>query len=183
MSLGQAVMQRKYIALASLVALLVAAFLSLPYISLWQMQKAVKAYDEKALAQHVNFPSVRQSLKNQIQASFEKELGAEAKDNPFAALGMAFGGMVINKMLEAYVTPEGLSQLMLGQDPETPRPAKIYGKTEQQQPLKNAKLEYVSLSEFNVTVSQKQSDESITFILRREGFSWQLSEVLLPIDF
>ena len=48
-----------------------------------------------------------------MNAMIMKEMAKdEMKDNPFAALGAAFGGVMVDKMVEAYVTPTGITGLI-----------------------------------------------------------------------
>lgn len=102
--------------LAGAAIFLVAAYVfALPYITVHQIRQAVKARDSVALSEHIDFPSVRLSLKDQLNAALMGKIQSdEMKDNPFAALGMMLAGPLVDKMLEAYVTPAGIGQLLSG---------------------------------------------------------------------
>lgn len=71
---------------AGLFAIYVAAA---PYITVYQMKSAAEDHDGEALSVHIEFPSVRQSLKDQMNAMFSKRMAedAEMKDSPFFGIG------------------------------------------------------------------------------------------------
>lgn len=167
----------------AVVVLLIAGFLSLPYITLMQIKSAAEAHDGEALSEHVDFPAVRQSLKDQMNIMMAKELSQKKENDPFAAFGAAFGGMFVEKMVDAYITPAGLTQMMSGEKPEQRRKnIKTPQKPEQEkEPLQDAELSYESLSKFSVTITEYDSEKKIKFILRREGLTWRLSEIILPL--
>jgi hypothetical protein len=91
-----------------------------PYWTVHQMRSAAKDRDGEALSEHIDFPSVRQSLKEQVNAMMMKEMStkAELKENPFAALGMAFASTLVDKTVDTFVTPAGITQLMSGKKPD-----------------------------------------------------------------
>src|SRR5690554_1001130 len=108
-------MSKGKIALAIAVGFFVVYMAAAPYITANQMRLAAEAHDGEALSEYIEFPSVRQSLKDQMNVLFLKELSEDEdmQDNPFAALGAAFAGMEVEKMVVAYVTATGITQLMI----------------------------------------------------------------------
>lgn len=152
-----------------------------PYITVHQMKSAAESHDGEALSEHIEFPSVRQSLKDQMNAMFMKEMAKdEMKDNPFAALGAALAGAMVDMMVEAYVTPAGITQLMAG---EKPKPAQggESGGGSGRKPLSDASMAYESLDKFVVKVKGGTGEEG-KFVLRRRGFGWKLTEIIIPLD-
>ena len=107
--------------LAGAAIFLVAAYVfALPYITVHQIRQAVKARDSVALSEHIDFPSVRLSLKDQLNAALMGKIQSdEMKDNPFAALGMMLAGPLVDKMLEAYGTHPFIANLGHGVYPDT----------------------------------------------------------------
>jgi len=97
-------------------------------------------------------------------------------------LGMAFAGMMVDRAVETYVTPAGITQLMSGQKPDTSQKST----TEQSptettaSPFSNANLSYASFSRFVVTV-QRDTNE-FKFVLRRKGIGWKVTEIVLPLE-
>ena len=59
--------------IAALVVALLAIYLAAaPYITVHQIKSAAKAHDGVALSQHIDFDSVRLSLKEQLNAKFAR---------------------------------------------------------------------------------------------------------------
>ena len=56
-------------------AVLFAAYIvAAPYITVHQMSSAAENHNGEALSEHVEFPSVRQSIKDQMNAMFVKRM-------------------------------------------------------------------------------------------------------------
>jgi hypothetical protein len=74
-----------------------------PYITVHQMKDAAKRRDGEALSEHIDFPSVRQCFKDQVNAMFAKEMveDEKLKGNPYAPVGMAIVGMMVDTMVDA----------------------------------------------------------------------------------
>lgn len=104
------------------------------------------------------------------------------KDNPFAMLGMAFAGMMVDRAVETYVTPAGITRLMSGQRPDIDRKSTTeQSPTEiKETPFSDASLSYEGFSKFVVTV-QQDADE-FKFVLRRRGIGWKITEIILPLE-
>lgn len=154
-----------------------------PYITVYQVKSAAEKRDGEALSEYVDFVSLRQSFKDQMNAMFMREMDSqEMKDNPFAMLGVAFAGMMVDRAVEAYVTPAGITQLMSGQRPDIGRKSTPeQSPTEaRERPFSDANLSYASFSKFVVTV-QRDSDQ-FKFVLRRRGVGWKITEIILPLD-
>ena len=176
--------------LAIVLALLAVAFIAAgPYITVYQIKQAAKARDAEAMAEHVDFLSVRASLKDQLNAFVMKRASEseELKNNPFAALGMALAGTFVEKMVDSYVTPDGLTALMAGDKPQKPgsRPSTTgspgSSSGSEKEPFANASYGYEGFSKFVVEVTDKQG-EAVRFILRHEGlFGWRLSDIRVPM--
>lgn len=152
-----------------------------PYITVYQMKSAAESQDGEVLSEHIEFPSVRQSLKDQMNAMFMKEMAKdEMKDNPFAALGAAFAGVMVDKMVEAYVTPAGITQLMSGKKPK-PKEGEETSSGSTKKPLSDASMSYESLDKFVVRVKGNNEEEA-KFVLRRRGFGWKLTDIIIPLS-
>jgi hypothetical protein len=89
--------------------------------------------------------------------------------------------------VESAVTPAGLANLMEGKKPlaSTPVPTavtniKASAKTELLEPFKNARYTYDSFERFSVWVKDEKGEE-IRFVLTRNGFSWKLTNIIIPM--
>lgn len=91
--------KKKIIIFSVVVLLLCTGFYSIPYFSIYRMQKAVENKDITALSSYINFPL----LKNNLQTKFIAENQTEEDVHNFA-----------NEMLDVLITPENLSTMMKG---------------------------------------------------------------------
>lgn len=155
-----------------------------PYITVHQMKSAAENHDGEALSEHIEFPSVRQSLKDQMNAMFAKKMAEDEgmKGNPFAALGAAFAGVMVDQVVDAYVTPAGITQLMAGEKPKPGTDQASDGSgSSNSKPLANASMSYESLDKFVVRVKGDDGEEG-KFILRRRGLGWKLTDIIFPLE-
>jgi len=174
---------KKWKVLLSVIAgLLIIYLVAAPYITVNQMKSAAESQNGEALSEHIDFPSVRQSLKDQMNAMFLKEMSKDEnmKDNPFAAIGMVFAGVMVDKMVDAYITPAGITQLMSGEKPKS-KPEEGTSDGSNRKPLSDASMGYESLNKFVVKVKDAGGGES-RFVLRRQGISWKLTEIIFPLQ-
>ena len=151
-----------------------------PYLTVYNMTKAAEKKDAEALSQYVDYPSVRESLKANLNAMMAKEMVNSG--NPFAALGVVLGSALVNQMVDAFLTPESMAMLMKGERPQIGG----FGKGEVSQPPATARVKttmsYEGLNLFVVKVKEKgSSQEGIRLIYKRDGIiSWRLSALRLP---
>lgn len=162
------------------IAVLVAGYVAAsPYITVHQLKAAAEKRDAEAIAEHVDFPSVRQSLKDQMNAAFLKEMAADEgmQGNSFAVLGTAFAGVMIDKAVDAYITPAGLAQLMAGEKPKPGAGENDSGKT----PFGDAAMSYEAYDKFHVTVNGADGEQG-KFVLRRQGLGhWKITDIIIPL--
>src|SRR5207245_11684211 len=97
-----------WVALICVVGLLV--YGASPYVSFWRFTVALRSGDTAALNAHVDFPAVRKSLKAQLVAYFSPEKTGEKhiKNKRLAGLVTALRPTLIDALVAAYVTPDGL---------------------------------------------------------------------------
>lgn len=184
-------MNKKTLASLIAVALVLAAWLiAAPWITVYQIKTAAQARDSQALATHVDFESVRQSLKDQINATVLRKMGGGDGQalNPLAALVAPLAGALVDKTVDAYVTPAGVAQLLAGHEPDAaPAPSSSESRTasaptpakdDAAQPLAGASMGYRGTSRFVVTTHGKAGETQ--FILARRGLAWKLAEIILP---
>jgi len=142
------------------------------------MKTAVQKHDGEALSEHVDFPSLRQSLKEQINIMLSKEMSGDAESNPLAGLGAVLGGAFTDKIVDTYVSPAGLTELLKGDKPN-------FDESENENtpsdavPFEGAKLSYQSFAKFYISSIDPDTGDESKFILRRKGLSWKLSELLI----
>ncbi|WP_181256303.1 DUF2939 domain-containing protein [Zobellella taiwanensis] len=173
---------------APLLLLALGYLVAAPWLVAYRIADAVDRRDSRALAGYVEFDSVRQSLKDQLNARMQRELGGELRDNPLAALGAAFANVVVDGLVDTYATPAGIERLMRGETPVPgiPEPTPSAGGDggqpagERRRPFDEARMGYRSFDTFVVTVTDRDGRQA-EFILSRRGVDWKLTAILLPL--
>ncbi|MFZ9858134.1 MAG: DUF2939 domain-containing protein [Roseiflexaceae bacterium] len=150
-----------------------------PYITVSQMQAAAEARDGQALAEYIDFVAVRESLTNQLTAMLADEMAQSSDDGAMGLLGAAFGSKIIELLLDAVVTPAGLIAVLNG-DSMTDVLDQNASQSLTTPSNTAVSMGYQSLDTFGVTITNTDTQSVTTLLLRRDGLSWRLSEILLP---
>jgi len=158
-------------------ALLVAAAASFasPWWSLHRLRDAVARHDADAVSAQVDFPALRASVKDQLQASIGRDVDGA---NPFAQIGRKFAMAVANPLVDAVVSPEGVAAMVEHGKIAIAKPAPSADApgTEPAQEKPRYAVHYRGLNRFAVTARDGGS-----FIFRRDGlWSWKLAGVDFP---
>jgi len=88
-----------------------------PYLALNRLKRAADARDAQTVSEYVDYPALRESLKEQVSALLTRKLEARANGNPLAALGAMIGVALIGPLVDAYATPDGVAALLNGMPP------------------------------------------------------------------
>jgi len=85
-------------------------------------------------------------------------------------------------MVDSFVTPAGLMKLLQGKKRSQDRNTDPSSKSSEPKsnPFQDADCNYDSIDKFSVRVKDDKNRE-IRFILTRAGFSWKLSNIILPL--
>ncbi|TDY26385.1 DUF2939 family protein [Paraburkholderia sp. BL6665CI2N2] len=180
-----------------------------PYIALNNLKRAADARDAQTVNQYVDFPALRESLKEQVAGLLTRRLGAHSNGNPLAAIGAMIGVALIGPLVDAYATPDGVAALLNGMPPRgdpgerppappaanNPSDAAATAPAPAAPPAGNAAngnanttppqppqttAGYRGLNEFVVTYQHGAGDARYSAIFRREGiFTWKLAAVNL----
>jgi hypothetical protein len=97
--------------IAAIVVALLLIYAASPYYSIWRFGEALRAHDMDALAAGVDFDAVRGSLKQQIRDHFLGVLAKKKKDR-LAQFLTAATDNPLDRLIDAYVTPEGLAAII-----------------------------------------------------------------------
>jgi hypothetical protein len=154
-----------------------------PFITVYQMKSAAENHDGEALSEHIEFTSVRQSMKDQMNVMLAQRMVEDdnMKDNPFAAMGAAFVGGMVDNMLNAYITPAGITQLMAGEKPQLgAEKGDEVASSAERDLWKNTSMSYKSFDKFVIEAKSADGKDG-KFILRRQGFGWKLTEIIIPM--
>ena len=176
-------MRRFLTAVAALCAVAAIAFyIASPWLAFYQLQQAARAGDRDGLEAAVDFPAVREDFKAQLNAAFLSKMQSDAhlKDNPLAALGALIVPAVLDRLIDAYVTPQGIATMVAeARAPKSGEPAHGHrgGHVTSQSG-------YVSLDRFKTTMrSDEDPGRPLVFTMERRGlFGWKLVRIALPLD-
>ncbi|RDI96654.1 DUF2939 domain-containing protein [Meiothermus sp. QL-1] len=130
-----------------------------PLLALGGLQRAIERKDTRAIERYVDFPAVKEDLKGKLMARMAQE--AQKDTSGFGALGLLFAGALIDPLVEALVTPEGLAAIGTGMEPGQAEVGAVRG----------WQVRRLGFSE--VFVHQKGNpDEGL--VMRRKGLGWQV---------
>lgn len=136
-----------------------------PYFALRGLQAAIERQDAAALERYVDFPRVRENLEADLNAAMAKEL-EKAQDDPFAALGLLFAGSLIQALVDALLTPEGLASLGTGKDP---------GEASLEE-VRQWRLKRQGLSRVFV---HHRDDPQTGLVMERQGLRWRVVRMVV----
>lgn len=157
-----------------------------PRIALATIERAASADDVVALAYHVDFPSVRQALLEDLGPSATAPLPS-AETGPLErlatglgqALGVAVGTLVGTTVAELVASPEGILQL-LGGVPFRPLLGGAIGRNTVPETFDRATTRYAWPPAFVLRVPAEDGGDATEFVLRPRGWVWKIAEVRLP---
>ena len=105
----------------TLIVVVVVAVLGLiyasPYIALDRLKRAADARDAQTVNQYVDFPSLRESLKDQVGQLLTRKIDTQKSGNPLAMIGAMIGAALIGPLVDSYATPDGVAALLNGIPP------------------------------------------------------------------
>jgi hypothetical protein len=142
-----------------------------PYFSFWRFSAAVQSRDAAGINSRVDFPAVRASLKKQLVARFASQTGSHKRWSNL-------GPTLIEAIVDAYVTPEGIAELLA--NPEALKNLKAprefhfeFGK--------NANLGKVKYAFFTGPRSFVVDRDGIKLTFHFTGSGWQLHDLDLGL--
>ena len=104
--------RKSAIAIFALVVVLL-CYVASPYISFWRFSVALRSGDQIGVAAHVDFPALRESMKKELHARlFGSASTAKPKKDPLQALLQGMAPSLIDALVDAYLTPEGIALLL-----------------------------------------------------------------------
>lgn len=154
-----------------------------PYIAVWGLKSAAEAKDANQMSVYINYPALKESLKSLFSAKVAHEVGS-AQGNPFAAAGAVVAGAMIGPMVDAMVSPEGLSAMInQGKKPQSGS-AQANAEPKALNDNQKAEMSYEGLNQFVVNVLSKDGKgDPVGLVFTREGVlsSWKLSALRIKV--
>jgi TonB family protein len=159
-----------------------------PYLALDHLKQALEAGDRDSLNESVDFPALRSSLREQLNAQMVASFLLDNKDaNAFSVLGAALARGMVNALIDQYVTPEVAAAIIQHKRVDGPplltEAVNRYSQANAKDNLVKISWNYQSINRFDVRLSLKDDKaEAITLIFLRSGLAnWRLSDIRLPL--
>jgi hypothetical protein len=170
--------------IAALIVVLAAFYVAYPYFALYRLGEALRAQDLEAVEGKVDWPRVRQGIKDDVNAALLAKVKPD-DTNPLAGLGVALAGKVASPVVDATVTPSGLIAVANADRPTLETlVTQIYVSGAVDRPL--PRLIHSAFSgpaTFDATIRPREAtsdDGAIHLRLELEGGYWMLTRIRLP---
>jgi Protein of unknown function (DUF2939) len=166
------------------------AYVASPFVAAYTLREAIKSKDVATIERKVQWNTVRASLKtslaNHAQLLPEATAAGEAvKPTLWQRVKTSLGASMLDRFIESYVTPEGLSQLFAYRRVYKERIAGV--PDEAKLPImERAKVffdrvkraEFKSLTKVEIEVQDRNlSDRHYKSTFELQGFEWKLTEL------
>lgn len=177
---------KKWIALVLVLLLAVGTYVAAgPYLAINGIRTALAEQDTGKLERHVDFPALRVSIRAQVEDAMARRAGSDMQSNIFGAIALSIASNVMGAGVDTMVTPLGIGALLQGrsmwkQSIGDTVDGDTYGKPIPADPLKSAVHHYESPSRFTATI-QNEAGQPVVFVFKRNGLSWKLADVRLPM--
>ncbi|MCI5218995.1 MAG: DUF2939 domain-containing protein [Candidatus Electrothrix sp. LOE2] len=173
---------KKIVWVAGVVLVLIVGYVAAgPYLTVSAIKTGIVEKDSEKLSENIEFPTLRQNMKEQLNATMMKNAATELKDNPFAALAAGFATKMVDGIVDSFITPSGLAALMEGKKPSQGKNSDNTTQPKKDDLFKNARYSYDSMSKFSIWVPNDKGGEA-RFVLNRGGISWKLVNLVIPMD-
>ncbi|CAN5146881.1 DUF2939 domain-containing protein [soil metagenome] len=171
---------------AVVIGLFLVAYFGTPFLAVRGLIAAARAGDEAALEQRVDFPALRQSMKNEMNARLVAEMRKDLGDKGAAlgGLGMLLAPGFISSAVDALITPKAVAAMVT--EAREPRASDAVGQTTPKPESTSDRIKrsygFRDLDTFVVTLTDaRHPDRRLDLLLeRRAVFSWKLAGVDLP---
>lgn len=157
----------------ALCVVLILFYAASPYYSVWRFGEAIRVHDMDALAARVDFEAVRSSLKQQIHDHFLGVLKKKKQDRLAQFLSAATDNP-LDRLIDAYITPEGLATII-----SDPAPLKNANSISSLPGVEGAPPREMNWSKFSHAWFTSPRDfvverEGIKLRFRLDGAGWKL---------
>ncbi|HZU64991.1 MAG TPA: DUF2939 domain-containing protein [Novosphingobium sp.] len=156
-----------------------AIYLGSAYWSAAGFESAAKAGDADKISNMADMASIKEGLKSQVSAALAKKSVSNGSnsDNAMTGLAALFVSAVADKMIDAFVTPDGLAAIMKGG-----RPGHSDGTIKDDGTLTQSSSDFLDIDHFRVKVSKQGGGTTSLTFERRGIITWKLVRIALPAD-
>lgn len=164
--------------LAGLVVIFAIYLYASPYIVLNNIKKAAEQGDADKLSGYIDFPSVKQSMKDQVKAFMIEEIASSEQEDGFEALGTMLATAMVDPIIDGVVTPDGVALMLQGQELDIGLNEKSESKPEPKEREIDYQTSYLSFNRFKVQINDEDdAEKSIDVIMHRDWFSWKVTSI------
>ncbi|WP_372806359.1 DUF2939 domain-containing protein [Pontiella sp.] len=157
-------------------------FIASPYVTVHLMKTAIEKDDGEAFAEHVDFAALRENFKDQLQSAWLKKMGISEENASLGGMvGAGFGSILIDTMVDKYVTPAALTEIVQQVPKEKVRTTQESPDSPQYTIFSEAKPRYQGWDKFAVIFPGDDGD-ALKLILRRRGIGWKLTNMIVPSE-
>ncbi len=178
-----------------------ALYFGSPYLIVGNLQNAVKNNNDSEVSSYIDFTALKNNLKNQLINQIDLQF-AEEKQKPLKGILAALSYQATDALVDEYVSPKGISDLLKGvknfqaykdllkektasltEKQAVPTEGLVNAKSATKTPKISWKLSYGDTFNQFFIVLDKNNDPSnkLTISLVREGFfNWKVNNILLP---
>lgn len=149
-----------------------------PYRTLSGLQTAIARGDAAALSQYVDFPALRQNLKDQLNARANNGVNSTFQNGIASRIVGGIAASIIDGTVNSLVTPVGLNRLLMGAAFVSSTFSDNGGQSLQNR-IANGQRSFESLSTFTLAFSSAAGSD-LVIVLTRSGLDWQLTNVRIP---
>ncbi len=169
-----------------LLVIFLAFFVASPYLAVMNLRSDIESRDGESLAERIDFASVRESFKDQFNVAMAKTvMNTSDQDDPLVAAGSAMGAAIasaiVDGMVNKLVTPSGLIELVSSGEVSVGSDNKTQGEKDQEPSISDVILSYEAINKFSATLLHEDGRE-VKLILRRQGLSWVVTDIKLPLE-
>jgi len=121
---------------------------------------------------------------NSIKSAAKAGDSIASKDTDgWEALGTMIATTMVDKMVDAVITPEGMTLMLQGKDFRDS--LKHSPEESSEQSSSKEKLDYstryLSMNLFEVTLKNPDNDKQLKVIMERDGLSWKVKKIVVPM--
>jgi hypothetical protein len=175
-------MGRRNIVIAAVAAILVLAagaawyFLS-PGMAVSSLREAALHKDKDELAERIDFPALRDSIKSQLSARLAAEMAKQDNEaNPFGAIGGAIAMGFIGPMIDGMITPDGMVAVLdRGRFADPAKPDSVAT-----EPEVKWTLEREGFDRFRAKAAGSTSAQQVSLVFKRDGLGWKMVDIEIP---
>jgi hypothetical protein len=149
---------------------------SAPERSLEGLRAAARSGDAAALEEVVDFPALRESVKSQVEAAFQRR-AAEPDGEALASFAAILGERIMEPTIDRLLTPEVIAGLASGRTQS--------GGTDvtDDEGLPDHEVDWVGLGAFRLHFpDQTEGTSGFWLEFQRQGVAWRLVGAGLPAD-